>query len=162
MKYKVIHELPGRIRMQLAVPRRPVIEHSPVEALFADKEGVEKVEFQQRTGSLLIHYDGCSNVREMILDTVQAAPLSFVSLPRVRGGRREDPLTTKKKAVIASGSLLLLSPLIPPPVKPFLALYGAGPILKKGITALTKRKKLNIDALDASAIGVAAGMRDYR
>ncbi|MCC6347351.1 MAG: heavy metal translocating P-type ATPase, partial [Nitrospirales bacterium] len=42
------------------------------------------------------------------------------------------------------------------------ALYGAGPILKKGITALTKRKKLNIDALDASAIGVAAGMRDYR
>ncbi|MBZ0157822.1 MAG: heavy metal translocating P-type ATPase [Alphaproteobacteria bacterium] len=162
MRYKIIHELPGRIRLLLRVPRRPVIERSRIEALFADREGVERVEFQHRTGSLLVHYNGGSRVREMILDTVQEAPLSFASAPRLRGGRREDRLDGKKRAVIASGSLLLASPFIPAPVRPFLALYGAMPILKKGILSLVGKGRLNIDVLDASAIGVAAGMRDYR
>jgi Cu2+-exporting ATPase len=62
--------------------------------------------------------------------------------------------------VVRSGILLLARPLIPPPIRPLLAFYGALPIFKKGLAAL-RRRELNVDVLDASAVGAAMATRDF-
>jgi heavy metal translocating P-type ATPase len=156
MKYTVVHELPGRLRINLRVPGR-LIDPSHIEKRILGLEGVRKVSFNVRTNSLLVLYRAAPRVREDVHRTIAELPLT---LPK-RDGRQPDPLEQKKTAVIMAGGLLLASPLIPLPVKPFLALYGALPIFNKGVSSLLKRR-ISVDVLDSSAIAAAIGLRDFR
>jgi Cu2+-exporting ATPase len=69
-------------------------------------------------------------------------------------------LEQKKKTVTRSGALLLLRPLIPPPIRPLIAIYGALPIFRKGFGALRDRQ-MNVDLLDASAVGAAMATNEF-
>lgn len=155
MLYSITHQTPGRIRLNLTVPRFPAVDAEQVENHFHDLSGVVKVSFSPRTGSLLVHYDGRETTRTAILECAAAAPL-----PGTRRPRPVTELETKKKTVVRSAILLMARPLIPPPVRPLIALYGALPIFRKGIAAL-RRRELNVDVLDASAVGAAMATRDF-
>ncbi len=155
MRYSVVHETPGRIRLGLVVPRLPAVDRERVEVQFNDVAGVEKVSFTPRTGSLLVRYDGRHSTREALLERVSAAPL-----PGTRRPRPETELERKKKTVIRSGTLLLARPLIPPPIRTLLAIRGALPLFGRGLIAL-RRRELNVDLLDASAVGAAMATRDF-
>ena len=155
MKYGIIQDIPGRLRVELTLPLFPAVERCTVEAQFRDLAGVDQVSFSPRTGSLLLRYDRKQKTRQAILDTVAAAPI-----PRSRKPRPETELETKKKTALRAGLMLLARPLIPPPLRPVLAVYGALPYLKKGLAAL-RRRELNVDLLDASAIGAALATREF-
>ena len=155
MHYSIVHETPGRIRINLAVPRFPAVDRAKVEALFRDISGVEKVSFAPRTGSLLVRHDGCETTRSTILLDLAAA-----AIPATRRRHPESELDRKKKSVVRSGLLLLARPLIPLPLRPVLAVYGALPVFGRGLEALRK-KKMNVDLLDASAVGAAMATRDF-
>ena len=155
MKYGIIQDIPGRLRVELTLPRFPAVERCAVEAQFRDLAGVDQVSFSPRTGSLLLRYDRRQKTRQAILDTVAAAPI-----PRSRKPRPETELETKKKTALRAGLMLLARPLIPPPIRPVLAVYGALPYLRKGLAAL-RNKELNVDLLDASAIGAALATREF-
>jgi len=155
MQYSITHQIPGRIRLNLTVPRFPAVDADQVENHFHDLSGVVKVSFSPRTGNLLICYDGSGTTRTAILECTAAAPLP--------GTRRKRPVTeleVKQATVIRSGIILLARPLIPPPIRPLLAMYGAFPIFRKGIESLRKRE-LSVDVLDASAVGAAMATRDF-
>jgi manganese/zinc-transporting P-type ATPase C len=155
VKYCIVLDIPGRLRVSLSIPRFPAVDCSAVEAQFQDIAGVKEVSFSLRTGSLLVRHDGKSATRNVILEVAAAAPIPLVSRPRP-----ETELEHKKKSVMRSGTLLLLRPLIPPPVRPLFAIYGAFPVLKRGMIALRERK-MNVDLLDASAVGAAMATREF-
>lgn len=155
MDFNIIHEMPGRIRLRLFVPLRPAVDAERIEAVFQGIAGLEKVSFNPRTGSLLLRHNGRVSTRSALLSQASSAACP--------GSRRHHPLSAlerKKKVAVRSGSLLLLRPFIPPVVRPALALYGALPIFRKGASAL-KRREMNVDVLDASAITAALATRDF-
>ena len=155
MRFRILHELPGRLRLNLELPIRPVVEPSQVEAHLHDHAGVRKLSFNPHTRNLLIHYDGSAATRAALLARLEAAPP-----PSSRRRRLPSELDRKKKTVVRSGTLLLLRPLIPPPVRPFLCIAGALPVLGKGVSSLG-RGQVNVDVLDASAVGAAMATRDF-
>ena len=158
MKFSIIHELPDRLRIKLSIPKGYSFDVDALKGI----EGIMAVSFNQRTGSLLIRHNSNGSARKALLNVLKNTPLPLSRKWRGRGSDGEGgSLREKKRAVIKSGGLLLASPLIPLPLKPFVALYGAMPIFKKGIKSLLN-SRLNVDVLDSSAIGAAIGMGDYR
>ena len=155
MDYRIVQDIPGRVRLALSLPRFPAVDRCGVEAQFRDIAGVEKVSFSPRTATLLVRHDGKGPTRNAILERAAAAPI-----PPTRRPRPETELERKKKTAVRSGTLLLVRPLIPPPVRPLVAIYGALPIFKKGMIALRERR-LNVDLLDASAVGAAMATREF-
>ncbi len=155
MEYRVIQDIPGRLRAELAVPRFPAVERCGVEAQFHDLAGVDQVSFSPRTATLLVRYDSRQATRSAIMEAVKAAPI-----PHSRKPHPKTELERKKKIAVRAGMMLLARPLIPPPIRPVLAIYGALPYLKRGLVAL-REKHLNVDLLDASAIGAAMATREF-
>ncbi|WP_026840038.1 heavy metal translocating P-type ATPase [Citrifermentans bremense] len=155
MNHSVIQDIPGRLRVALVLPKFPPVDHCLVEAQFRDLAGVERASFSPRTATLLVCYDRKKATRSAILERVAAAPI-----PSSRGPKPPTELEQKKKTALRAGVMLLARPLIPPPIRPVLAVYGALPYLKKGLFAL-RRKEMNVDLLDASAIGAAVVTREF-
>jgi manganese/zinc-transporting P-type ATPase C len=153
--YTIIQDIPGRLRVELALPLFPAVERCDVEAQFHDLAGVDAVSFSPRTGTLLVRYDRRQSTRKAILDAATAAPI-----PQSRKPRPLTELERKKKIAKRAGLMLLARPLIPPPIRPFLAVYGAIPYLKRGLVALRQRE-MNVDLLDASAISAAMATREF-
>ncbi|MBI5586221.1 MAG: heavy metal translocating P-type ATPase [Deltaproteobacteria bacterium] len=155
MKYRIVSDIPGRIRIAFFLPRFPAVDRGRVESLFREIPGTAQVSFSPRTGTLLVCYDGRKATREAILGKGAAAPT-----PPTGRVRPLTELARKKRIVIRSAVLLLTRPLIPPLIRPLLAIRGATPIFKKGVTAL-RQGRLNVDVLDASAVGAALATREF-
>jgi len=146
------------LRIRLSIPKKPGIDLTQVEKTLRDVGGVEKAAFNGRTKNVLITLNGNPNTKGNLLRAIENMPLTG---RHKRGAPAAENLVRKKKSVIKAGAMLLISPLTPPPAKPFIALYGALPIIEKGVRSLLKRG-LNIDVLDSLALSTAIGMRDYR
>ncbi|OQZ05023.1 MAG: heavy metal translocating P-type ATPase [Candidatus Brocadia sp. UTAMX1] len=156
MKYKIIHDLPQRMRISLALSKRHCPENSRMEGLFIAVVGVRKVSFNRHTRNLLVTYNGDRAVRVVLLKVIEEALLIYEKKENYEQGTLE----LKKKAAMFSGALLLAKPIIPFILKPFLALYGAVPVLRRGFMA-TLNKRLNVDTLDSAAIGISLLRGDY-
>ncbi|MBI4765811.1 MAG: heavy metal translocating P-type ATPase [Deltaproteobacteria bacterium] len=155
MNYRILSDIPGRIRIAFFLPRFPAVDRGGMESQFREIPGTAKVSFSPRTGTLLVCHDGKEATRKAILEKGTAAPT-----PRTCRARPMTELARKKKIVVRSGALLLSRPLIPPLIQPLVAIWGALPIFKKGVKALLK-KRLNVDVLDSSAIGAAMATREF-
>lgn len=155
MRYRIEHELPGRLRIRLMLPRFPEVDEAAVEAHFHDIAGVRKVSFSRRTARLLISYDAKPATRQSIERSVAGMG---VDLPLRR--RELSELETKRQAVLRSATLFAMRPFIPIPIRPVLAVYGALPVLRRGMQALSERR-LNVDVLDGAAVTAAIATRDF-
>lgn len=155
MTTTVIHELPGRLRLSLN--RRPSapVDQGRVETLFQRIPGVDQVSFTPRTGTLLVRYSGRNSTREQVLQLSG----SFI-LPTIRRVQRSDELARKRIVLIRSVILFALRPLIPPPVRAVLTLYGAAPIVLKGLASI-RAGKMDVALLDASAMGASLATGEF-
>ena len=156
MDYRIIHELPERLRIRLSIPKRPAIDHTPLEKALSAIPGVRRASFNGRTGTLLVVHDGCSAARSAVLKSVEDMPLTLSR----RGRKKSDDLRRKRRAMLLSAATLLASPLLSIEVKLFLAVYGAAPIFRKALSSV-QRKRLNVDVLDCADVGVTIGIGDY-
>src|SRR5689334_22754241 len=128
MDYRIAQDIPGRLRIAFTLPRFPAVEPCLVEAQFRDIAGVHKASFSPRTTTMLVLHGAKAQTRSAILALAAAAPI-----PRSRKPRPETELESKKKSAVNSVLLLLASPLIPPPIRPIMAMRGALPIFVKGL-----------------------------
>ena len=94
MQYSIVHELPGRLRLQLTLPLRPAVDPYQVETHFEDLAGLQKVSFNPGTRNLLIRFDTKVSSREAILSRLESAPP-----PRSRRRRPASDLESKKKQI---------------------------------------------------------------
>lgn len=153
MKFRIIHELPDRLRIKLFIPGGYSFDLDKFKGI----EGIKHISFNYRTASLLIRHNGDSTVKDEALKAIAVTPLRLFRKKAVN----TNSIDEKKKAVMASGARLIVSSLFPLPMRAAIAIYGAAPFFKKAIKALLNRR-LNIDVLDATAIGAAMGIGDYR
>jgi heavy metal translocating P-type ATPase len=156
MKYRIIHELPDRLRINLMIPKGSSIKMDGINGI----KGVVSASFNNKTGNLLIRHNGDGVVKKEVIEAIEGASLGLC-LKKAVDKDKASTLAKKKKSVLASGARLIISPLFPLPIRATIILYGAAPFFKKGIKALFNRN-LNIDVLDSTAIGAAISIGDYR
>ena len=151
--FVVVHELPGRIRFRSDKPFGRDIALRLAEGLDA-LPGIEGVRVNPRTGSVLLLYafpEALGAARRLLAQN----PLS---LPRVM-----EPETSGRNSRPSFAPLLryfLLRPLLPMPLRMFAALRRGLPFLFKGAASLL-HGRLNVEVLDATAIGASLIMRDF-
>ncbi len=156
MNYRIVHNLPQRMRICLNLPRRHAPENARIEGLFSVIEGVQMVSFNCLTRRLLVRYNGKSTVRDALLKIIKQTPLTFVK----KENFKQTILKQKKRAAMFAGALLIARPIMPLILVPLFALYSTMPIFRKGFRA-TLNRRLNVDTLDSTAIGISLLRGDY-
>lgn len=151
----IVHELPGRLRLSLG--RRPSapVDQGRVEMQFQRIPGVDQVRFTPRTGALLVRYSGGKQTREQVLQISR----SFI-IPTLRKPQPPDELAEKRTVLIRSAILFALRPFIPPQIRTALALYGALPVVLKGVASIRSRR-MDVALLDASAVGASVATGEF-
>lgn len=149
----VVHELPGRIRLRSDKPFGRDIALRLAEGLDA-LPGIEGVRVNPRTGSVLLLYAypaALGAARKLLTKD----PLS---LPKVV--EQEDSGQNSRPSFAPLLRYLLLRPFLPMPLRVFSAVYRCVPFLFNGMKALL-HGRLNVEVLDATAIGASLFMRDF-
>ncbi|MFN2355330.1 MAG: heavy metal translocating P-type ATPase [Desulfopila sp.] len=160
MALSIVHDLPGRLRLRGSSPEEAVI--------LARGRNIRSCQgiidaSHSRTGiSLFIRYDPSVVNRDDLL-------LALYEAFFTEGAFGGDESSHTGDAVDAGTSSGLTSLLLPLALRPFLpvglhqlfAVKNAWPRLRKGIVRLV-RGALDVDVLDAAAIGICIVLRDFR
>lgn len=145
--------MPCRIRIGLTFPGRPALDSSSIEKQLSEIEGVKDASFNHRTKTILVHYRG-SYAKDAVLEKVKSITISRRSV------QPESKLAQKKRSVVICGMLLAAGPLLPFIIRPIITIYGAMPILIKGLRSFFYGR-LDVDALDSTAISISISRGDY-
>lgn len=159
MQFRIVHDIPGRIRFRAERNLNLPTAEKVADALYA-LGGVEGVRISLRTRSILLLYEN-ETARTEACALLAAAPAI-----------REERRTPDESSAIEPGEgnnfdwspllrYLCVRPFLPMPLRIATALWAALPFFKKGAAALASGR-LNVDVLDATAIGVSALRRDFK
>lgn len=164
MRFFIVHELrgvttpdSGRMRVRASCSLGTAKAEALTGAL-SSLPGVHSVRANPWLGSLLIHYDD-SETRTTVLTLLLGAADAdgTYPLPDVPPQKELRPL----EGFLPLARFLFLRPLLPLTLNIVNSIVGAVPFLLRGAGALL-RGALNVDVLDAAAIGASLIMRDFR
>ena len=167
MRFYIVHELrglttpdSGRMRVRASSPLGMAQAEALAGAL-ATLPGISDVTVNPRVGSLLFFFEDDES-RETALTLFVGAgghdgPLSELV---------DDPTPEPGEATLTEGLMpvfqyIFVRPLLPMALRVVNSVVSAVPFLFKGIRAAL-RGALNVDVLDAAAIGASLVMRDFR
>lgn len=158
MKFIIKHEIPGRIRVHMVQPKMTFEEADILLYYLVNLENVTKAKVYERTQDAVIYYE--KNRRE-IIKALQKFGYDRVTVPEgltEHSGRQMNAEYQEKllmKVVMRFGGKLL----IPAPVRAVWTGVRSLKYLQQGIASL-KKGRLEVAALDATAIGVSILRRD--
>ncbi len=165
MVFALVHELPGRMRFR-ASRGLSAREAGRLSAALAAIPGLRETRVCALTGSVLVF--SADAAARMAVCRMLGGGLAPGKTPA--GPAAVPPVPS----VLAAGSgegmagglwplarYIFVRPFLPLAVRAGLAVFGALPFLKKGLAALG-RGHVNVDVLDAAAIGVSLLRRDVR
>ncbi|PCI27351.1 MAG: heavy metal translocating P-type ATPase [SAR324 cluster bacterium] len=158
MNFFIVHELPQRLRVRLEFPRSQSFNFSPLEHSLGKVPGVRECRINSRLKTALVKYNGTLRTKTELLQQLRSYCPPLFQVP---ASSAENSSAPGKKEILIQGGLLLASPLIPKSLWIALTLKSTLPRIFQGIRALFQ-KKVNADVLDATSIGVALGLRDFR
>ncbi|MDR1315830.1 MAG: heavy metal translocating P-type ATPase [Spirochaetales bacterium] len=152
MRLALVHQVPGRIRFRLDPSVLKRYRYAALARAITDIPPVKSAAINPRTGSILIYHDtGASGAKE-IFAGLEA--LHLEEFPR----RAEEPSRPSLGWSYIGYHIYRL--LQPESLKPLLTFLGALPYFAAGLKALAAGK-MNIDLLDASAIGMAMIQKNF-
>lgn len=165
MVFALVHELPGRLRFR--APRSlSAREAGRLSAALAAIPGLGDARVCALTGSVLVFpEDAAARTAVCRLLGGGLAPGKAPAVPVAVTSASPAPAAGSGEGM--SGGLwplaryIFLRPFLPLAVRAGLAVIGALPFLRKGLAALGKGH-VNVDVLDAAAIGVSLLRRDVR
>ncbi len=84
MRYKIVHELPGRLRIGVIIPKSFIIDKSDMAQNLQHIPFITDISFNDGTQSLLIKYTYTDKlaVRDEILEAIEKLPLSILQRKR--------------------------------------------------------------------------------
>lgn len=160
MNYKILYDKPGRLRLRLGQAAFTREEGYGIEKLLYGLEGILSVSTTPINGGLLITYE--EENRENILNVIEG--LSKTSLPVAAPGEssidRELYETFAKKVVDILAKNMVIKNLFPNPIRNMMTIYRSIKYLRNGMNSLSSGA-INVDVLDATAIGVSIGQGNY-
>ena len=158
MKFIIKHEIPGRIRAHMVQPKMTFEEADILLYYLVNLENVTKAKVYERTQDAVIYYE---KDRREIIKALQKFGYDRVTVPEgltEHSGRQMNAEYQEKllmKVVMRFGGKLL----IPAPVRAVWTGVRSLKYLQQGIASL-KKGRLEVAALDATAIGVSILRRD--
>lgn len=158
MKFIIKHEIPGRIRVHMVQPKMTFEEAVILLYYLVNLENVTKAKVYERTQDAVIYYE--KDQRE-IIKALQKFGYDQVTVPEgltEHSGRQMNAEYQEKllmKVVMRFGGKFL----IPAPVRAVWTGVRSLKYLQQGIVSL-KKGRLEVAALDATAIGVSILRRD--
>lgn len=158
MKFIIKHEIPGRIRVHMVQPKMTFEEADILLYYLVNLENVTKAKVYERTQDAVIYYE---KDRREIIKALQKFGYDLVTVPEgltEHSGRQMNAEYQEKllmKVVMRFGGKLL----IPAPVRAVWTGVRSLKYLQQGIASL-KKGRLEVAALDATAIGVSILRRD--
>lgn len=158
MKFIIKHEIPGRIRVHMVQPKMTFEEADILLYYLVNLENVTKAKVYERTQDAVIYYE---KDRREIIKALQKFGYDRVTVPEgltEHSGRQMNAEYQEKllmKVVMRFGGKLL----IPAPVRAVWTGVRSLKYLRQGIASLEKGR-LEVAALDATAIGVSILRRD--
>ena len=158
MKFIIKHEIPGRIRVHMVQPKMTFEEADILLYYLVNLENVTKAKVYERTQDAVIYYE---KDRREIIKALQKCGYDRVTVPEgltEHSGRQMNAEYQEKllmKVVMRFGGKLL----IPAPVRAVWTGVRSLKYLQQGIASL-KKGRLEVAALDATAIGVSILRRD--
>ena len=157
MKFQIMHESTGRIRVRMLPARMTLEQADLLEAYLQGLEDVRQAAVHERTGCAVIRYRGD---REALLRAVSrfsyrgAAGLAPSHSARALNRAYQEKLAGMV-ACKAARALFL-----PSPLRAAWAVWQAAPYLFRGLRCLLRRQ-LHVELLDGLSIGVSLLRRDF-
>ncbi|MCL2201902.1 MAG: heavy metal translocating P-type ATPase [Oscillospiraceae bacterium] len=159
MKYKIIYDEPGRLRVRMGKYAFTNEQGYGIEAHITAHEASLQVEATAVNGGLLVNYK--PGHREDIIALIEGLSRDNLPVSKAQSVNYKRELDDSfARALAYRVCRHYLKKLLPMPVRIFLTLLDATRFWKQGIVALTERK-LNVDVLDASAILVTIAQGHY-
>lgn len=158
MKFIIKHEIPGRIRVHMVQPKMTFEEADILLYYLVNLENVTKAKVYERTQDAVLYYE---KERREIIKALQKFGYDRGTVPEgltERSGRQMNAEYQEKllmKVVMRFGGKFL----IPAPVRAVWTGVRSLKYLQQGIVSL-KKGRLEVAALDATAIGVSILRRD--
>lgn len=160
MKYVIVHDMPGRIRVRCGKYAFSLKESISIEYILKRNSYIEDVEASYLTGSILVYYK--KDKKDDILESISKLTLS--DLPLIedtnKDNTKEIDIDFQKTLINMIGGKVFMKLFVPMPIrKIFIAFKSAG-FIKKGIGSLVDGK-VNVDVLDATSITAALSQRKF-
>ena len=160
MKFRIKHEIEGRIRIEAVQNRMTFEQADTLQYYLDDLPFVKSASVQERTQSVTVCYDGD---REQVLDALKAFSYEDIKVPEAyfqSSGRKLNREYWEKLVshVTWRGIQVFF---IPYPIRGIITAVKSVKYIKLGIMTLAKRK-IEVPVLDATAIAVSMIRRDLK
>lgn len=158
MRYKIVHDTPGRIRLRCGGFVFSLEESYSIEHVLRKSNYIKEVNASHTTGSILISYN--EEYKEEILKLVSKLKIS--ELPKLDkvNGTKEIDTNFQNTLLNRLGIRLFFKLFVPLGVRKVFTIYNAYKFMKRGTSGLL-RGKINVDVLDAVSIGAAMSQNSY-
>ena len=159
MKFTILHESRGRLRIRLAVKRLTLREADAVEGYLKGLDGIREVKVYDRTCDAVVCYDGG---RGAIVALLAATPFESVLSfePAAEQSTRQLNREFEDKLVGAVCRRFAFKLFLPLPVRAAITVCNAVRYIYAGLRALMKGK-LSVAVLDATAVTVSVVRGDF-
>ncbi|MDE7314940.1 MAG: heavy metal translocating P-type ATPase [Mucispirillum sp.] len=160
MDVKIVHKLPGRIRLHYNKGTLTNKQTILVKVLLSTQEGIKSININPLTCSILIYY---SNISEkQILALFKALNDEYLNDEDMLNSINE----TKAETSIIANLFIIAAKhfskaLLPVPVRRIITVINTIPRIKQGLKTLILQKQLISETLDAAAISLSIANGDY-
>ena len=161
MKYKIVYDKPGRLRLRMGRSAFSAEQGYGIEELLLSESWGLAAEACCVNGGILIHYKlGCRNQVLSLLERLDKKNLP-VSQKREANQLRElnDSFSYSLALVLCKHYMVKL--LLPAPLRAILTVRRAFSYFGKGLRSLQKGK-LGVDVLDGAAVMAATAQKDFK
>ena len=159
MKFTIVHETPGRLRLRAAQRFMTLEEADLLEATIRALPGVETVTVHERSAGVILRYHG---PRDELLHYLAAFSYEHAradQLP-VEHSSRQLSREYQEKITLHVARYALRRLFIPAPIRRAICLWQSLPFLKRGLLSLL-HLRFDVRLLDALAIGVSMLRGDF-
>ncbi|WP_421904079.1 heavy metal translocating P-type ATPase [Maridesulfovibrio sp.] len=153
-RFKIVHELPKRIRLKSLILLAPDLDHSYLQASVESLSGVESVRINGPAFSIAVAYDGTPEVRSAILETLDDIPKEAF----LKDNEREHNVDLIE--VGARTAAAAATPFLPLPVQAATSWMLGIPGIVDGLETLFTRG-VKIEVLDGTVKALSLLRGDY-
>lgn len=161
MEVKVIHRLPGRIRLQYRKNTLTSKQVVLVKVLLSTQEGITSININPVTCSILVYYSGISE--KQVIALFYSLNDEYLNdedmLASINEQTSEKSIATSIIFMVAKHFGKMILPLY---VRKIITIINTIPRIKQGLNILLFQKKLISETLDAAAISLSIANGDYK